>query len=82
MEVRHFLAQWIEEKFWNDLEPIPDNPQHEQYVANLFTSLLQEMEMKAASLNTEDLFLAKLKLVEAAKMFRLRYRYLFIFIRV
>lgn len=74
IEVRHFLAPYIEEKFWSDIEPVPENPQHEQYVNTLFNSLIQEMEMKAASLSTEDLFLTKLKLVEAAKMFRNRYR--------
>lgn len=73
IEVRHFLAPWIEEKFWCDIDPVPDNPQHEQYVATLVTSLINEMELKAASLGTEDLFLTKLKLVEAAKMFRSRY---------
>lgn len=74
IEVRHFLAPYIEEKFWSEVEPVPENPQHEQYVATLVTSLIQEMEMKAASLSTEDLFLTKIKLVEAAKMFRSRYR--------
>lgn len=51
-----------------DLEP--DNPQYEQYITTLVGSLVQELETKAASLNTEDLFLTKLKLIEAAKMFR------------
>lgn len=75
IEVRHFLAPWIEEKFWSEIEPVPDNPQHEQYVATLIASLIQEMELKANSFSTEDLFLTKLKLVEAAKMFRTRYRF-------
>lgn len=74
IEVRHFLAPFIEEKFYTDIEPVPDNPQHEQYVTSLVTSLIQEIEMKAASLSTEDLFLTKIKLMEAAKMFRSRYK--------
>lgn len=48
----------------------PDNPQYEQYITNLVRSLIQELETKAASLHTEDLFLTKLKLIEAAKTFR------------
>ncbi|KAJ8681673.1 hypothetical protein QAD02_017465 [Eretmocerus hayati] len=71
IEVRHFLASWIEEKMWTDIDP--DNPQYEQYIANLVESLIQELENKAASLNTEDLFLTRLKLMEAAKNFRQRY---------
>lgn len=54
--------------FRTDIEP--DNPQCEQYIANLIGSLIQELETKAATLNTEDLFLTKLKLIEAAKNFR------------
>ncbi|XP_043290168.1 signal transducer and activator of transcription 5B [Venturia canescens] len=71
IEVRHFLSSWIEEKMWTDIEP--DNPQYEQYIMNLVLALIQELETKAASLNTEDLFLTKLKLIEAAKTFRQRY---------
>ncbi|XP_014206630.1 signal transducer and activator of transcription 5B isoform X2 [Copidosoma floridanum] len=71
IEVRHFLSTWIEEKMWADIEP--DNPQCEQYIANLVESFIQELETKASTLNTEDLFLTKLKLIEAAKNFRQRY---------
>ncbi|KDR18762.1 hypothetical protein L798_06440 [Zootermopsis nevadensis] len=70
IEVRHFLAAWIEEKMW-DLDP--ENPQHEQYVTGLVGSLIQELEAKANTMTTEDLFLTKLKLIEAANMFRQRY---------
>ncbi|CAG9825338.1 unnamed protein product [Phaedon cochleariae] len=72
IEVRHYLAQYIEEKFW-DLEPQPDNPQHEQYIAGLVNSLIQEIENKAAVVTDAEYFLTKLKLAEAAKMFRQRY---------
>ncbi|XP_046749375.1 signal transducer and activator of transcription 5B isoform X1 [Diprion similis] len=71
IEVRHFLSSWIEEKMWADIEP--DNPQHEQYITSLVGLLVQELEAKAASFTTEDMFLTKLKLMEAAKMFRQRY---------
>ncbi|KAK9728257.1 STAT protein, protein interaction domain [Popillia japonica] len=73
IEVRHFLAPWIEEKFWSDMEFIPDNPQHEQYVANLINSLIQEIENKAASVSDSELFLNKFKLMEAAKTFKQRH---------
>lgn len=72
IEVRHYLASWIEENMWSDIEV--DNPQHEHYIAGLVGGLIQELEMKAASLNSEEMFLNKIKLMDAAKMFRQRYR--------
>lgn len=51
-----------------DIEP--ENPQYEQYIASFFDSFIRELEAKAESLHTEDLFLTKLKLMEAAKNFR------------
>lgn len=50
-----------------------DNPQNEQYVMNLVNSLIQEIENKAAEVNESNFFLIKLKLTEAAKMFKARY---------
>ncbi|XP_044753022.1 signal transducer and activator of transcription 5B isoform X2 [Coccinella septempunctata] len=73
IEVRHCLAQYIEEKFWSNLEPQPDNPQHEQYVAGLVSSLIQEIENKASMVDGPDIFLIKPKLAQAAIMFRQRY---------
>ncbi|KAJ8920971.1 hypothetical protein NQ315_015765 [Exocentrus adspersus] len=73
IEVRHYLAQYIEEKFCLELEPVPDNPQHEQYVATLVNNLITEIENKAAVVTDAEFFLTKLKLAEAAKMFRQRY---------
>lgn len=52
----------------------PENPQHEQYVTGLVGSLIQELEAKANTMTTEDLFLTKLKLIEAANMFRVSHR--------
>lgn len=71
IEVRHFLAAWIEEKMWTDIDA--ENPQHEQYVTGLVGSLIAELEAKANTMTTEDLFLTKLKLLEAANMFRVSY---------
>ncbi|XP_074031027.1 signal transducer and transcription activator Stat92E isoform X1 [Leptinotarsa decemlineata] len=73
IEVRHYLAQYIEEKFWSDVDIQPENPQHEPYIAGLVNSLIQEIENKAAVVTDAEYFLTKLKLAEAAKMFRQRY---------
>jgi signal transducer and activator of transcription 5B len=71
IEVRHFLAGWIEEKMWQDIDP--DNPAHEPYVNELVRSMIQELENKANNMNTEELFLTRLKLSEAANMFRVSF---------
>ncbi|XP_023221755.1 signal transducer and activator of transcription 5B-like [Centruroides sculpturatus] len=68
IEVRFALAQWIEEKPWMELDP--DNPQHEQYAGNLVAALVQEVESKLAS---EENFLIRLKLSEAATFFKENY---------
>uniref|UniRef100_V5G239 Signal transducer and activator of transcription n=1 Tax=Anoplophora glabripennis TaxID=217634 RepID=V5G239_ANOGL len=73
IEVRHYLAQYIEEKFCTEIELVPDNLQHEQYVAGLVNNLITEIENKAAVVTDAEYFLTKLKLAEAAKMFRQRY---------
>lgn len=54
---------------------MPENPQHEQYVANLVHALINEIETKAAVVTDAEYFLIKLKLAEAAKMFKQRFRY-------
>lgn len=57
------------------MDPVPENPAYEQYVANLVNQLIQEIENKAEGSNeASEYFLTKLKLAEAAKMFRQRYR--------
>jgi signal transducer and activator of transcription 5B len=43
-------------------------------VTGLVGSLIQELETKANAMTTEDLFLTKLKLIEAASMFRVSNR--------
>lgn len=68
IEVRCALAQWIEEKPWKELDP--DNPQHEAYASSLVMALIQEIESKA---NSEENFLMKLKLGQAAQQFRQNY---------
>lgn len=58
-----------------EVEPSPDNPQHEQYVTSLVNALFQEIENKAAVGHDSEYFLIKMKLAEAAKVLRQRYRY-------
>lgn len=58
----------------SEIEFVPDNPQHEQYVAGLVNALINEIESKADVVTDAEYFLIKLKLAEAAKMFRQRYR--------
>lgn len=71
IEVRHFLSSWIEDKMWTEVDL--NNVQHEQYASSLVASFIQELETKANAMTTEDLFVTKLKLIEAATMFRQRY---------
>lgn len=52
----------------NDIDP--DNPQHEQYATSVVAALIQELVNKAQSLTSEEFFLTKIKLEEAASMFR------------
>lgn len=65
--------EYLEQYFYCRTDIEPDNPQYEQYIATLVRSLIQELETKAASLNTDDMFLTKLKLMEAAKNFRVSF---------
>ena len=51
----------------------PDNPQHDQYVSGLVNALINELEMKANTLTSEDMFLTKLKLIETASNFRVSF---------
>lgn len=46
------------------------NIQNEQYIAGLIGSLIQELETKINNIHNGDLFLMKLKLQEAVKLFR------------
>ncbi|XP_051171360.1 signal transducer and activator of transcription 5B isoform X2 [Leptopilina boulardi] len=71
IEVRHFLSSWLEDKMWNTIDA--ENPQYEQYIATLVGSFIQELESKANSLHTSDLFPTKIKLSEAAVYFRQKY---------
>ncbi|KAK3888457.1 hypothetical protein Pcinc_007483 [Petrolisthes cinctipes] len=74
MEVRHYLAGWIEDKMqqWNEIDP--ENIAHSQYAHTLVAQLIQEIENKALSYGSnEDLFLVRMRLQEAADSFKARY---------
>ncbi|KAK8739431.1 hypothetical protein OTU49_003634, partial [Cherax quadricarinatus] len=74
IEVRHYLAGWIEDKMqqWNDIDP--ENVAHSQFAHSLVSQLIQEMENKALSYSSnEDLFLVRIRLDEAANLFKTRY---------
>jgi len=45
-------------------------PQNEAFVAGFFSGLVQEIEAKAVSMNTADMFIAKMKLLESANMLK------------
>ncbi|KAK2713763.1 signal transducer and activator of transcription 5B-like isoform X2 [Artemia franciscana] len=71
IEVRHFLAPWIENKMLTEIDP--ENAEHYQYAANFVETLIKELENKAASMETEELFLTRIKLQEAAEYFKVQY---------
>ncbi|KAL1491221.1 hypothetical protein ABEB36_011852 [Hypothenemus hampei] len=74
IEVRSVLAHFIEENFWLNPEPQRCMTGHDQYIANLINQLIQEIENKAECSNdASEYYFGKLKLAEAAKMFRQRY---------
>lgn len=56
-----------------NIEIIPENPQHEAYMAELVNSLIQEIENKASVVASTD-FVSKMRLGEAAKIFKQKYR--------
>ncbi|XP_044527823.1 signal transducer and activator of transcription 5A isoform X4 [Gracilinanus agilis] len=60
IEVRHYLAQWIESQAWNSIDL--DNPQDSVQAAQLLEGLIQELQKKAEHQVGEDGFLLKIKL--------------------
>ncbi|XP_036889228.1 signal transducer and activator of transcription 5A [Sturnira hondurensis] len=60
IEVRHYLAQWIEGQPWDAIDP--DNPQDQAQATQLLEGLVQELQKKAEHQVGEDGFLLKIKL--------------------
>ncbi|XP_029402002.1 signal transducer and activator of transcription 5A [Mus pahari] len=60
IEVRHYLAQWIESQPWDAIDL--DNPQDRGQATQLLEGLVQELQKKAEHQVGEDGFLLKIKL--------------------
>lgn len=71
IEVRHCIAPWIEAQPWRELDE--DCEGSEQVAAHLFHEMLQQIRDKAASLNSEELYTMKFRLIEAADQMQMMY---------
>ncbi|KAK1331179.1 hypothetical protein QTO34_009128 [Cnephaeus nilssonii] len=60
IEVRHYLAQWIESQPWDAIDP--ENHQDQDKASQLLQGLVQELQKKAEHQVGEDGFLLKIKL--------------------
>uniref|UniRef100_A0A3Q4IF81 Signal transducer and activator of transcription n=1 Tax=Neolamprologus brichardi TaxID=32507 RepID=A0A3Q4IF81_NEOBR len=58
IEVRHYLAQWIESQLWDSVEL--DNPAEETKAKRLLDNLVAELQKKAQVQGGEDGFLLKI----------------------
>ncbi|XP_059047347.1 signal transducer and activator of transcription 5B [Achroia grisella] len=65
IEVRHCLALWIENRVWN--------VEHEEHQQFFVEELVHEINTHADLLHTPDMFVTKMKLLEAAKNIHLQY---------
>lgn len=68
IEVRHYLASWIEEQPWADIDE--NDSTHCQYAEQLLSQMVQEMEKKATEIND---FLTSLKFHEIIKQLKESY---------
>lgn len=71
IEVRHYLAQWIESQLWDSVEL--DNPAEETKAKRLLDSLVTELQKKAQLQGGEDGFLLKIKLGHYANQLKSTY---------
>uniref|UniRef100_A0A665X8S9 Signal transducer and activator of transcription n=1 Tax=Echeneis naucrates TaxID=173247 RepID=A0A665X8S9_ECHNA len=71
IEVRHYLAQWIESQLWDSLEL--DNPAEETKAKRLLDNLVAELQRKAQLQGGEDGFLLKIKLGHYASQLKSTY---------
>ncbi|CAB1312169.1 unnamed protein product, partial [Coregonus sp. 'balchen'] len=71
IEVRHYLAQWIEGQLWDSVEL--ENPQDELKAKRLLDGLVQELQRKAEHQVGEDGFLLKIKLGHYASQLKSTY---------
>uniref|UniRef100_A0AAY4D8F4 Signal transducer and activator of transcription n=1 Tax=Denticeps clupeoides TaxID=299321 RepID=A0AAY4D8F4_9TELE len=71
IEVRHYLAQWIEAQPWDAVDP--ENTQEEFKAKRLLDSLIQELQKRAEHQVGEDGFLLKIKLGHYATQLKVTY---------
>uniref|UniRef100_A0A8D3CP85 Signal transducer and activator of transcription n=1 Tax=Scophthalmus maximus TaxID=52904 RepID=A0A8D3CP85_SCOMX len=71
IEVRHYLAQWIESQLWDSVEL--DNPAEEAKAKCLLDNLVAELQRKAQLQGGEDGFLLKIKLGHYANQLKSTY---------
>uniref|UniRef100_A0A7N6A438 Signal transducer and activator of transcription n=1 Tax=Anabas testudineus TaxID=64144 RepID=A0A7N6A438_ANATE len=71
IEVRHYLAQWIESQLWDSVEL--DNPAEEAKAKRLLDNLVAELQRKAQLQGGEDGFLLKIKLGHYASQLKSTY---------
>ncbi|XP_042363363.1 signal transducer and activator of transcription 5B-like [Plectropomus leopardus] len=71
IEVRHYLAQWIESQLWDSVEL--DNPAEEAKAKRLLENLVAELQRKAQLQGGEDGFLLKIKLGHYANQLKSTY---------
>ncbi|MEQ2227393.1 Signal transducer and activator of transcription 5B [Ilyodon furcidens] len=71
IEVRHYLAQWIESQPWDSVDL--DNTGEEAKAKCLLDSLVTELQRKAQLQGGEDGFLLKIKLGHYADQFKSTY---------
>ncbi|XP_050360044.1 signal transducer and activator of transcription 5B isoform X1 [Nymphalis io] len=65
IEVRHCLATWIENRIWT--------PEPEEQQRFFVEELLQEIHTHTELMLSPEMFVTKMKLIEAAKQFRMQY---------
>ncbi|XP_047465017.1 signal transducer and activator of transcription 5B-like [Mugil cephalus] len=71
IEVRHYLAQWIESQLWDSVEL--DSPAEEGKAKRLLDNLVAELQRKAQVQGGEDGFLLKIKLGHYANQLKSTY---------
>ncbi|GAA6088033.1 signal transducer and activator of transcription 5B isoform X1 [Tachysurus ichikawai] len=71
IEVRHYLAQWIETQPWDAIDV--EKQQEEFKAKRLLDSLIQELQRRAESQTGEDGFLLKIKLGHHATQLKSTY---------
>jgi len=70
LEVRHYMAHWIEQQMGQCPELQPSNPQHVAWAAGFQQELLHEIEVK---MKDDSDFVKRRRLEEALNFFKMKY---------